>query len=75
MSIKTRLNKLESAAQALPEIWLLIITEAGDSDDVIERLKGEAVEQWKQTNPDKAPPREFNWIQIVIVDPSPRSLH
>ncbi|WP_031429865.1 hypothetical protein [Methylomicrobium agile] len=75
MSIKTRLNKLETTAKTLPDVWLKIITEAGDTADVIERLKGEAVEQWKQANPDKAPPREFNWIQIVIVDPPPRSLH
>jgi hypothetical protein len=75
MSLKSRLNKLESAAQALPEIWLRIITEQGDADDVIERLKAEAVEEWKQANPDKALPREFSWIRIVLVSPPPQPLH
>jgi hypothetical protein len=71
MNIKSRLTKLESAAKALPEVWLRIITEAGDGPDVIEQLKAEAVEQWKQANPGKTPPREFNWLRIAIVDPPP----
>jgi hypothetical protein len=65
---------LESVAKALPEVWLKVITEAGDTADVIDQLKAEAVEEWKRANPDKAPPREFNWLQIVIVDPPPRPL-
>jgi hypothetical protein len=75
MSIKTRVNKLESATNTLPDVWLRIITEAGDGPDVIERLKAEAVEQWKQANPGKTPPREFNWLRIAIVEPPARPLH
>jgi hypothetical protein len=77
MSIKTRLNKLETTAKTLSEIWLLIITREGDSDEVIERYRAKAVAEWKQANPDKALPREVNWIEVVLVgiSPPPRSLH
>jgi hypothetical protein len=69
MSIKSRLNKLESTAKALPEVWLQIVTEVGDTADVIERLKAEAIAQWQRANSDKALPGEFNWLRITIVDP------
>jgi hypothetical protein len=72
MSIKARLNKLESTAKAQPEIWLQITIKEGDAGDVIERLKAEAIERWQQANPDKALPREFSWIERVIVAPPPR---
>ncbi|MGJ0485125.1 MAG: hypothetical protein ACR65R_11425 [Methylomicrobium sp.] len=69
MSIKTRLDKLEAAVKSPFGIWLQITTEDGDSAEVIERLKAEAVKEWKQANPEREFPAEFNWIVRRIVEP------
>jgi hypothetical protein len=68
--IKKRIEKLEFMLNP-PNVWLRIITDAGDREDDIEQLKAEAIEAWKQENPDQEPPQTFNWIIHHIVGPKP----
>lgn len=72
MSIKTRVEKLESSSNVAADFWLRVVVDENDTDDVIERLQAEAVAEWLNENPGKPLPQEVNWIICRIIDPPMR---